>query len=481
MMTYLEDQFGVINEKLDSVLDNQKIILDAVVAVSEQVQKSHEILDGRLQRMEWEQRRISTNLKELIWAEWRSCYSVYRYTLAPNPAEGALPFANPNTFGFESFADVRAVIDGRGDQISKCLSTVHQSIDSVSATNWFGSFLNTRRALSSSSFVDPDTITGALADEADRWRTIEQRHWEDIVIPAADVVARWATRNKVSPSTLLQLQMSRISNARQLRSITDHIRNGYQFECASTNDDNWALRELVCVPNIDPDATAVDLMGFAINSDILLEITNWMEVLSQIVALYRASPPRFAASLSELATFPGTSPGEEITRKTVSMIGLAIAYYSRTYGGITALAIADDILAGAANERHRTVLLNNRYLAENTALLLLHRKRDSWDLKAEQTHPTFENIYAQAILHARSAPYLRFDPLFALFGRGHRFVINDDGRVGLVVVIGDGTVVLPLPPPIRLIEGKFSFPPRYVTLNARQDRLIDKYFDYQIG
>ena len=140
MMNYLKDQFEIINEKLESVLENQQTILNAVVSVSEQLQLTYENLDGRLESMEWEQRRISDNLKELIWAEWRSCFSMYRYALAPNPAERDKPFVKPHTLAFNSFEDVRAVIDSRGDEALDCLLTVRKSMDSLSATTWFGAF-----------------------------------------------------------------------------------------------------------------------------------------------------------------------------------------------------------------------------------------------------------------------------------------------------------------------------------------------------
>ena len=483
MMKYMEEQFGVINEQLDAVLENQQIMLDAMVAVSEQIQQSHEILDSRLRRMEWEQHRTSTKLRELIWAEWRSCYAVYSYTLAPNSANSTPPLADPNTLGFKSFAHVRDVIEGRGEQISQCLSTVTQAMVSVSATRWFGSFLDTRRALMPSNYVSPGTLTEDLAEETRDWRTKEQRHWEDVANPVMAIVAEWARRNNVSPNALLRLQMLRISNARELHFIIEKEKtvSGYQVQCNANSEANWALRELICVPNTDLDKTAQDLMGFAINSEILLEIVSWMEVLSQIVDLYRSDSPHYARTLEELATFPNTSRGEEIIRKSVSMIGLAMAYYSRTYGGIAALAIAEDILSGAANKTHQTVLANNPYLAENTALLLLHLKRGLWNLTEEQSIPSFENIYAQALLHARSASKTRFDPLFALFDREHGFSVNDKGRVGFNISIDDGSAFLPLPPPMRLFEGEFSLPPRYLSLVARQDRLINKYFDYQLG
>ena len=122
-------------------------------------------------------------------------------------------------------------------------------------------------------------------------------------------------------------------------------------------------------------------MGFAINVDVLLEIADWMVILSQIADLYSNNPSsRFATTLEELATFRDTPHGEEITRKTVDMLALAIAYYSRIYGGITSLALAEDILSGIAHATHRTALRSNPYLAENVALVLLHRKRETWNM-----------------------------------------------------------------------------------------------------
>ena len=481
MMEYLKKQFGIINEKLDAVLNNQQTILDAVISVAEQLEQIYRNLDGRLENMEWEQRRISEKLKELIWAEWRSCFSMYRYALAPNPAEGISPFVNPKTLRFETFGDVRAVIDQRGEQISDCLDTVLKAMDSLSATRWFGAFLDARHALSVEGVFDQGTLVGTVADEANRWSSIERLHLENVVEPAHSIVSDWSKRKKVSASTLLQLQTRRISNASQLGLVMDAQEKGERFNCNRIDEIGRATRDLVCIPNTNTDEIAEDLMRFAINLDILLEIADWMTVLSQVANLYSPNKSHFAESLEDLATFGGISLGEEITRKAVAMMALAIAYYSRIYGGMTALAIAEAILSDKADERHSKVLLNNPYLAENTALLLLHLKRQTWNLEAESSRPSFENIYSQALLHARTEEANRFMPLYALFGRDHSFISNEEGKIGFDVEIGDAHAFLPLPPPIRLSKGQFIFPPRYHALTNRQNLLIDTYIDYRLG
>ena len=482
MMGYLRKQFGIINEKLDAVLENQQTILDAVISVAEQLEQIYKNLDGRLENMEWEQRRISETLKELIWADWKSCFSMYRYALAPNPAVAAPPLVSPKTLRFETFGDVRAVINQRGNQISDCLDTVIKAMDSLSATRWFGAFLDARHTLSAQGLIDQGTLVGSEADEAGSWKSIERLHLENVVEPAHSIVSEWANHKKVSASTLLQLQTRRISNASQLGLVMDAQEESERFNCNGPNEIGLATRELICIPNTNKDKTAQDLMMFAINLDILLEIADWMMVLSQVANLYSPDKSSFAKSLEELATFEGISPGKEITRKAVAMMALAIAYYSRIYGGITALAIAEDILSGEADNRHSTALHNNPYLAENTALLLLHRKRQPWNPETGSSRPSFEDIYSQALLHARrSRATNRFMPLYALFGRDHTFIPGDEGRIGLRLNIDAADVFLPLPPPISLSKGQFVFPPRYHALANRQDSLIEAYVDYYLG
>ena len=364
--------------------------------------------------------------------------------------------------------------------MQEALETVIGAIDSLSATQWFGAFLDARRALNpDSSIPDQGTLVDSVADEANRWHSLERLHLQNVVDPAHSIVSDWAERNKVSASTLLQLQTWRISHAPQLDPIVDALKKGERFECKSDNGIGRAVRDLVCIPE-KSDEIAEALMRFAINVDILLEIADWMMVLSQVAGLH-GPKGHFAESLEDLATFKGTSLGEEITRKTVAMMALAIAYYSRIYGGITALATAEDILSDKADGRHSTALRNNPYLAENTALLLLQRKRQPWEQGVEPSRPSFENIYNQALLHARSEATNRFTPLYTLFGRDYPFASNDESKVGLSVKIGDADVFLPLPPPIRLSKGQFIFPQRYYVLTDQQDLFIDAYVDYRLG
>ncbi len=65
MMAYLQEQFGIINSKLDSVLENQKLIYDAIVAMNEHLDARLTMIDQQLFRMEFEQQRIGIAVRAL--------------------------------------------------------------------------------------------------------------------------------------------------------------------------------------------------------------------------------------------------------------------------------------------------------------------------------------------------------------------------------------------------------------------------------
>ena len=58
LMGYLKQQFQIINEKLDEILENQKKLMDAMVNLSKQLENYYEALDERLANIEFETKRI---------------------------------------------------------------------------------------------------------------------------------------------------------------------------------------------------------------------------------------------------------------------------------------------------------------------------------------------------------------------------------------------------------------------------------------
>jgi len=236
------------------------------------------------------------------------------------------------------------------------------------------------------------------------------------------------------------------------------------------------------MPGTDPSGVARDLLSTPLNTDILLDIADWLTVVGQLADIYDNNADRFAESIEAVAEVPGVSHGQEITRKLADMMTLAVAYHTRNHGGLTALAVAEDIREGRADSRHTRILTNNPYLAENTANVLLHLIRGRWDFGVDTSRPSFASRYMQAYLHALGDTEDRFEPLYALFGRKYPFGLTaTKGDVGLVLSIDKQEIVIPLPAPMRLAEGTFVFPPRREVLLARRERLVERYLDYQFG
>lgn len=478
MMSFLKEQLAVVNEKLDAILKNQQVILDAVTGVSKQLQTTYELLDGRLDQMQVEQERIASNVKALVWTDWKTCYSVFSYAIAPNPSDGDRAFVDRATLRFKTLDDARDVIDGRATDTSECISVVRRAMTSITATQWFGNFLDADRALDPKRLPDPNTLSAAIQDEANRWRDLQRLYKENVFVPSSEISAGYAQRLGVSPSTLLYVNASLIPDLASLASVRKWIEEKNAFSCTSEDPASRVIRGLVCLPGASPDGIAVDITSTMLSTDILLDVSEWMTVVSQLADLYDENNRKFARTMDEVSLLPKVSPGKEIVRKLVDMFSLAIAYNNRMHGGLTAYAITEDVREGRTDEKHIRLLANNPYVAENTANVYLHFIADQ---NQDRAAPPFSDRYTQAFLYAKGIDDNRFEPLYALFGRRFDFSIADDGRVQMTVRSGDKFAAIPLPAPERFASGAFVFPPRYTALVATRQQLIERYLDYQFG
>ncbi len=478
MMGYLKEQFAIVNEKLDAILKNQQTIFDAVAKVSQQLQATYEALDGRLEQMQVEQARISSNVKALVWDDWKSCYSVYSYAIAPNPADGQRAFVETATLRFKTLEDARDVIDGRARETSECIKIVRSAMASMTATRWFGSFLDADRALDPNNLPDPNTLSAAIKDEANRWHDLQRLYKENVFDPSLEISAAFAQRQNISNSTLLYLNASLIPDGEHLQAVRKWIGEKHAFSCKADEEATRIVRGLVCLPKADPDLIARDITSTMLSTDILLDVSDWMTVVSQLADLYDENGGKFARTIDELSQLPKVSSGREIVRKLVDMFTLAIAYNNRMHGGLTAYAVAEDIRDERADGKHVRLLANNPYLAENMVNIYLHFA--SQQVK-EPTTPPFADRYAQAYVHAKENVDDRFEPLYALFGRRFDFAISEGGRVEMMIKVGDQVTAAPLPAPERFANHSFVFPPRYETLVGTRQRLIERYLDYQFG
>jgi len=475
MMKYLQEQFEIVNQQLATIQENQQKIFDAIVALSEQLETIYVELDGRLNRMEIEQRRISDNLKQVIWSPWRSCFSVYAYALQNG-------YVSPETLRFQNFAAIRRVADARAPQARECMNEVTVALDSMTSVSGFNNFLDLSISLDPVSVASDGSLTAALEEDANKWHDFDTLFRNNVANPATRIVEDWAARNNLSEEARFYLLASDIYAVSELEQIMSLIADGaIEPNCAAEDGRYQNIRGLVCLPGQSPATLAAKHSRAVLATGVLLDVLDWMNVVAQLGDIYDKDPEKFAETLEAVAGLPTYNAGKEIIDRLIDATTLALASQYRIYGQVTALGAAEDIAQGRAGRDHLSVLGNNPYLAENVATVLLHLKRNTWDLEDGITGPRFEDRYTQALLYARGETSTRFEPLYALFGRDHAFGLDKEGIPSLELSVDGQIANLRLPAPKQLVEGRFLYPPRVYALRARKDGLVDRRLDYEFG
>lgn len=492
MMAYLKEQFAIVNEKLDLIIKNQAAIFDAVVAVSEQLEATYIALDGRLASMQYEQEVIAANLRSLIWGTWGTCYAVYDYAVNPNATVGQPAIVDLSTMSFPSFDAVQEVLAAREAEVLDCRQQIVTSVSGVTAMSVFSNFLDDDKIFERAALLDPGLFPAPLRpengaeaveevkEEAFDWRSLAQRRREELVDPSITLALNWREREQMSMSTLALFLGSRIEDVTSLERALALVKADYTLDCTSDDPAIIAMRVFLCRNDGDGERVASDLVRAAVNAQMTLEISSWMPVVAQVLDLYLEDED-FATTIPEIATARHRH-GEEVSRLGVAMLTMAILSESRLHGGLTASILAEDLTAGRAGAAHRSLMENNAYLAENTAIVLLYRARETWDLEEAKSTPSFADRYTQAILHMEAgASPDQFVPMQALFGSNLRFVVDASGHGAIAFSIDGTDVLLPLPMPRRLVEGRFAYPPRYGELISRRAELVDRNLDYVLA
>lgn len=476
MMGYLREQFAIINQQLKVIQENQKKIFDAILDLSKQLQATYEHLDGRLNRMETEQQKISDNVKQLIWAPWQSCYSVYFYALQQKSVD-------PNTLQFSDFDDLRSVVNARAPQAIECMNTVTVALDRLTSHSGFGNFLDLSVSLSPASVAADVDLSKDTQDEAEKWNSFETAFRNSVADPATRIAERWAARNNLSSQTLFYLLASDIYSLDDLEQVRKQIADhSLPIDCATGDQRFQIVRRLICLPGEGSTMIAKRHVESVLSTDVMLDVIDWMTVVAQLGNIYQKDPPTFAKSLPEVANLPKDyNAGQEIITRMVDASTLALASQYRIYGQVTALGAAEDIAQGRTDQDILTALDANPYLATNTLMILLHIKRGVPDLQKAISGPQFEQRYLQALSYAGQDSLTRFEPLYALFGRDLVFGLDDLGLPSVVLTAAGKTVSVRLPAPTQLAEGRLLYPPSVLALRAKKEVLVDRTLDYQFG
>lgn len=490
LMRYLGVRFDHIDEQLAGLREGQQRIAEGLVTVSGQIDRMHRDLSSRLNVLNGRLFQLSQDLRTVLWDDWSACNAVYTFAQSPNTTDGASSFIDEVTHVFASFEGRFSVIRARAPEIRTCRTAMIRAGDVVRSSDvWdrHGWFLDLERI---NYQVDPDQqerlLQALQQEDATDYSDLSVRHRNGMVAPSTAILRAWADRHGISRASLLHALATDPENMADVRAImrlliSTETNEAWRHSCSLDDPRRALLAEVLCATPGASESLAGRHLATALNTSFMTEAAQYAIVMSQLIDLYAGETDTFARSFDEVAVLTGEAPGRGLVRTYLAMGNLAIAHDQRLHGGLTALIIADDIIAGRATTAHRTVLAANRVLAENTAAALMHRWLGTWSLSDfSTTGPSFEDRYAQAIIHARSGAATALDPLVMLFRRDRGFVVVN-GLPMISLALPGGSVDLPLPGPMQLSEGRFVMPPEHADVTAARDVLLDRYMDYEMG
>ena len=492
LMSFLADNFQNINRQLTQIQENQREIMNGLLGISEQIAEMHQDLDGRLAVLQDSLFVVGTNLQDLIWSEWQGCEDVLQYALSPPGEDEGL--IDPSSLVFFSLGERERAVNARGTDVRTCMTAVNRAgaaLRSVSGWVRFGTFLDLNRSLLEVNPKEAERLRQATEqDGVEDYREDARRYIEAMVQPSSAILGAWAGRHDIDDLTLLYILAEAPNDMAELETIRARVLDPapdggapWRFTCETKEEGYELIAESTC-RSTEAEAMARRYLNVALNTDALPEVARWTLVNSQLADLYRGAGQGFAKDLSDVAAMTGDQFGRDMV-ETITAIGtMAVAYEQRLHGGITALAIAEDILEGRALEgMHYKILTANPYLAENVVTILMHRWIGRDDLEKGVTGVRFVDRYTQAVVYSRrEAEHHPLEILHALFSATEkRPFIMEDGKAAVTITTDRGEVRVPLPGPMQLSEGRFALPPSYTGIIAARNAVLDRLIGYQLA
>ena len=501
MMEYLRKNFEIINKRLDALREGQERIMEGFVQVSEQIHALHIDMDARFRALDFRIDLVDQRLRQLIWKDWASCNTVADFARFPSN-DIRLSYVDRQTLFFDSLRARVAVLNADEGAVRSCMRVLNDGLGAtISPDGWsrFGAFVDLERGLLN---LTPEQVyrleqTGAdwsrlersIKDgEAVDYRPLLPKFIDEIVKPSSTIVRAWAEREVIDDKTLLYLLAGASQTVNDLNQLLGIVfpealdTAGWTFQCDPDDPRFLLIGGAICRTD-EVDALVDAHLASALDTEALIEVSEWTVISGQILDLYDGADDSFARSFPEVEGIVAGGAGQRIIRTPMPLMTLGVAYENRLHGGLTAWIIAQDIQQGTTGIEHQKILTANPYLAENVAMILLQESREERTgvPLAEAPGVLLENRHAQAILHTRTDDAFYFGPFHALYGDDKTFELDIHGRPAMVLDVNGANIALPLPGPKQLNEGRFILPVSYSDLLAARERVVERVIDYDMG
>lgn len=504
MMGYLNREFTRINLKLDEistkldrisakidrVLENQALIvgnqarlMDAMAALSEQMQSSFLPAYQSLERLEFEQRRLSAGVRSLIWDDWKTCHAVYQRAMERN-ADGTYAFIDPDTLLLTSERHLQRIVSTAGETlVLPCIETMQGNFASLNALERFGNFIDL-------DWVVANRLDAAVPEfpvDPEEWRTRLDAFKRNVFAPALAHAVRFVDgRAETSFAGAFAALTRPVVSTDDWRATADAA-DAVDFTCWDPEQTaHERLFPLLCDADAgDPDANARRLLERPILADVVNDVADWVLVVAQFADV-RDQRQSGWSSYRELfdaarrgALDVRSSTGEDLIARSIPVLDVAIASYAMIYGPMGADRIVADVESGTIDAGSIMALRQNPFLAANTIQLLLEGRFRARHDGAGRSRPA-KAVYRAAYELALSERSGRFVVLERLFGDDLTFQAGEDGAPRVVLQAGDESVAPHVPTPAAFTEGRLLLPPRYYELLAARARLVDRLYEYRM-
>ncbi|MEP4432854.1 MAG: hypothetical protein ABJ349_11665, partial [Hyphomicrobiales bacterium] len=488
LMTYLSRQFSEINNKLEHVLKNQKTIIEGIQGLSEQVTKSIIHLDRRIDNLTEEIIQTNYNVRRLVWEPWQDCYLLFENAYFDKNA------VDRKTFQFRSLKDLEGVLHARAGAARKCINTAFGAfVSSTSAPERFGRFGDIRAVVENGSLLE-DTSTEFSTTkirESEAAKTylsalstfLSERH-----APSRHFLRYWSRSNGGMASAFALLSRP-VSNLDEWN-FAKYIVGKEPFVCGRQHHSSARLEPLLCRSLNDQSASNAASMHFetALSIDAISDVVSWIMVVAQVADFYREFPIEGWLTTEQLLAAPtfDEARGEELLRKTIEVLDVALASSSATYGPATAEGILDLLYSDNMSEMKLDaikLLGNNPILASNFVMLLLNRagRTDENSEGQGQTKPSFFDYslaFNQAIQEQVFDPWM-FQELFPE-DNVFVFVRTESGQPAVRIVSENTSSLVPLPPPFQYSDQDVFWPPSHYRLLQLRSMVMDQWGGYQV-
>lgn len=499
LMGYLQQQFEVINTKLNAILENQQKIYEAVVGLSSQLTEVYKALDERLANIDFNVRRIAFAIGVDQWREWQDCFALYQYVTVESSKE----FRYLDALDFKSVGDMLRVASVKDQSIIKCLTVAQGKPSSLLNPRWFGNFLDARLVAEFS----PTELPPQMSQSQYFTKDLLRQYIEDYFSPLHSIVELYRQNQGLTQSQLASLLMLPDSTAATYEARIDAVKRSTDI-CVNIGYAKFrgGLR-ILC-----QGGDANDLAGRLLQTPMVLDgavtIAQWLLCISRFADLRDPTKVAFLNAnelLAHASSDVSRSGGRQIVQDSLLIVDAAVAGAGLLYSDVTAHAFLDVLLkspeVNVERERARKntranairILGSNRILAQNVALVVLRQRYDRQKSLRLPPIQASAQIYGAAIEDANKPKRSSLDRtgelLNGLFGDDLEFRLSDEQGIEVrldslgmeTAKESAGAVWVKIPGPATFESGHLSVNQRLVELLRLRDALIERLIDYDIS